>query len=573
MAGPSAMIAADIEATGALDPVRGKTRFGIVSPYMFGAVGDGVADDSDALVNCVALAAATGIAIDLGSGRFRITKPIATLLSTPISIVGDGPRQCQIIVDRSMAGDVLSFRDTWYGAEMVETNDAGATVTGNPIVGFGWPSIAARVDGVVLRGFKIVGKRGTLNVQNGIMFYGRNDHVSIEHIDIHFIRGIGLGLSGFAVNLSVNAATLLRESNIIDVHVRWCGDSTTARPSVVMNSSSKRKTQSGWEFDDANNYNRVAIKVVFSDGLSFQCNDYSFNTNHMANNRYEIIVDSQRGPLANPANISGGAIPAANWSVTNGVLNVSTGGSFVKNTGVGQGDLTVGTYVYSATIPPGTYVSQINSGPATDGAGVYQLAHPLFDLSAYSVAQAGANGTLRLFTPCVEIGGGHGKEVWEIIDNGSNVLGSNSVGVAFNQMPLQLHTDAPKMGSGSTMRFAVGRRDIGMVFTSISQLDVEMPSSQATVAITSSNVTGAVTVNTLHVANGKSGELQINGSMERIHVRPGMQQIISGTDITTVMTANKWPNCVMLLNNAGTLSRWASLPQSPQFNTCVWTAA
>ena len=538
-----------------------------ISPRHLGAKGDGTTNDTTAMQNAVAMAVALGGGtVLLGANNYRVTAPIGTLLTTPIAIIGDGTKQSAIWADTTLSGDVLSFRNCWYGAESV-VDTTGATVGGNPTLGVKWPTVGALKSAVHLEGFRVVGDRSTSNTQNGIIFYDSNDAVVMRDVEVQFIRGIGICLSGMASNLATNSATLLREAAVDHCQTRWCGDWATGRPSVMFTCNSRSSAQGGVSAgDDANNYNFInGLKIVFPEGVGLQCNCLNINTNQASNNRVQVIVDSQRGPPATPTTIPGGFIPSGYCSISAGVLTITAGASFTKNDGSGTGSLSVGTYVFNANVPPGTYISAITSGPGSDGSGVYQLANRQYNVSGLTVA---ATGSCRFTTPMIEIGGGRNGEDWEITANSSGTLGSNGTGVVYTRNPLNASTPATAF---SRLKASIGRMDQGFIFTVVQTLAVQLLIRAPTVPITVGTITSAVTIDVGGVVAG--GQIAINGSMQALHVNPGMQRVHADTAIGTFMDPNKWPNCAITLNNSGTLTRWVSVPQSPNYNTCVWTAA
>jgi hypothetical protein len=549
---------------GVVHQVYGQARYNIISPYTWKNAG---ASDTVAWQEAIKEAVKSNRSIDHGCGKFFITEPIGTLINRPISLVGDGYGQAQFILDRMMEGDFLSFSNNWYGAEQL-IDATGATVTGNPTVCRRRPSGTARRSGVALENLTVTGDRSTPMVQNGIIFYDRNDSVHLSNVEVELIRGVGLGLSGFPSNPAANGSSLMRESHIIDCQARWCGDAPTARPAVVMNSTSKRANQSGYEFDDGNNYNIVRnLKIVFPEGKGFEGNDASINSNHQSNNDIQLIIDSQVSGGANPNVMAGGRLPAANGSIANGIMTLTPGGSFVRVAGVGTGSLSVGTYITHPLVPPGTYIAAINSGPAADGAGTYTISNRTIDIS--QVAVSTSSGTSWIFgTPFAEFGGGHGGERWDITLNGSATIDTNSIGALFTQSTI---TDTPKT-SQSKLRCSIGKLDIGLLFSSVSTLDVEYLLRGASVDIAVTNITTGVTVDAGHA--GTLNELFITGSMQNLHVRPGEQEVVAGNGaIGDVMNASRWPNCPMVFNKNGVLSRYVSIPTSPSFNSCTWVSA
>lgn len=473
-----------------------------------------------------AIAAGNGT-VYLGSGDYLVNDSIGELITSPISIIGDGQAQCRIVMDVGMSGDLLSFSNCWYGAD--ETNlEGGGTGVGTGDVE-SWPSRTSRVSGVVLRGFSVVGSRATVQTQNGIVFYDRNDAVTMRDVDIHCIKGYGLVLSGIPSSPGTNAASVMRESHIENVHLRWCGDHTTARPAVVFNSTDK----GALSFDDACNYCEIVnMKNMFSDGVGFQTNCFNLNSNSHSNNRIRVILDT-------PQNVSGASVSGSVASITNGVLTLGAG-TFTGTFGLGQ-------YINNASVPIGTYISSQLTGSA-GGAGTYQLANRTLDVSTLTVASGGNMSTLRSNIPCMQIGGGHASESWDVVLNASNTLGSGACGIEFNHNVD--HASTAKTVS-STLEVTNGNMDTAIIFTIINSLAVRWKLRGAVTAMTSLSITGSVTVDLLERAGTDPA---IGGVVTNLHVRPGGQDVISAADFAT-MPASKFPNCVIWENNAGALTQ------------------
>ena len=486
-----------------------------------------VEDDADALRWAVSRAIATRGAVWLGGGKYRTTKPLSdNPITVPIAILGAGLMQCEIHIDPAMAGTALGFSNTWYGADIVF--DGGAH-TGQVVEATKW---VTRKSGVTLAGFTVIGDRSTPNTQNGIIFYDRNDAVILRDVDVHFVKGVGLCLSGIPSNPGENKATVLREADVENCQVRWCGDKATARPAVMLNCSNQSAG------DDGNNYNHVRMKAVFSDGLSFQNNTYNTNSNQASNNDIDVIIDTPQG-------LSSCLVSNGQSSVANGVLTVSSGGTIT-------GALEVGQYVNNGKVPPGTYISAVLTG--SGGVGMYQLAHAIFDLSAFSAA-AGELFSLRTNIQYMQACGGHMGEKWKVTLNGSNMLGTGAVGIEFNQNCLSGTT--PKT-ERSELSLSCGRLDVGMMYTVIGSLDVKWRLRTATVSVTALSITQGVSIDVL--GEFSEGRLAIGGDTSKLHVKTGAQIVV-----TALPPANKYPNAVFLLNTAGVYTRHVS-------NGSAWVA-
>jgi hypothetical protein len=504
----------------------------VVTPQMYNIYAgrtDGVNDDSDAIIWAITQALAMGNGgVYLGSGVYRITKPLGGLITRALAIWGDGISNCWIVVDPAMSGDVLAFSNTWYGTDVVTMPD-GSTSTGHPVTAVTWPNNTARKSGVTLHGFSIIGDRRTSQTQNGIIFYDRNDTVKMSHVEVQCIKGIGLCLSGIPSNPASNAASVLRESEISSVQLRWCGDMATARPALVLNSTDKGSAS----YDDACNYNRLRdIKVIFCEGTGFQTNTYNVNSNNSSNNEIEITVDSPVMPPVAFARAANGAT-----SITNGVMTVAAGG-------LAEGQFAAAQYICNAAVPPGTYISSVLS--EAGGGGQYQLAHRTLDLSDFSKT-SGELFDVRSQVPLIQIGGGHFGDRWRITINARNVLSSGCCGIEFNQNPLDVN--GAKTGT-CTLELSNGPLPLVMLFTVISSLHVDWtlrsviatdpPTPQT--AIAALTINQSVTVNTYgeYIAS----RLSIGGggtALTRLHVYPGGERIVE-----TLPPAIKYPNALLV---------------------------
>lgn len=520
---------------------------------------NGVGDDTAAISWAIAQAVACNGSVDLGYGVFRVTAPIGTLITAPISISGRGVSNTWIVLDKDLfSGDLISFSNTWFGSDTTKLY-SGSNGVGSDITVIGWAGISSRKSGVELSNFSVIGDRTTSQTQNGVMFYDRNDAVRMAGVEVQTIKGIGLGLSGFPSNPASNAACLMRESVIQNCQTRWCGDTLTARPSVVFNCNSKTLAQAGGSttniFDDTNNYNIIkGLKVIFPEGIGFQSNCHNLNVeygaNEMHDNVIDVLVDTMQYTNAAPNSIPGALVNSGYTSITNGVLTIASGASVTKMDGTSTGNIAVGTYMLNAQVPSGTYIESVLTG--SGGIGTYQLRNKNVDLSTFTVS-SGSIGSCRFSIPAVQFGGGHAAEKVDVVINSSNVLGSNSVGVEFNQNPLSAAAPKTKM---SQMNLSVGKIDFGVLLTSINSMAIRWGLRNPTTPVTVLSITQSVTINLLGAIGG--GEIAIAGTKTNLHVYPDGQRVVYGTSIGSVMNAAKWPNCFMYLHNAGTLTRWVS---------------
>lgn len=244
---------------------------------------EGVNDDTTSLQWAWNQAIAVGGAVDLGVGKYRITAPMPRP-EIAISVFGVSPLQTWIYVDKSMSGDALSFRETWFPADGAFTQGATSRAPGQ------------QRTGVTLENFSIFGDRTTTQVQNGIVFHDRNDNVRMRNVEVNFIRGHGIAVGGHqTASNDADKASFIRESQIDGCQTRWCGDSATGRAAFLVGSM----TRAAQPNDDATNYLQVrACKSIYADGMGLEVVNHDKNSRSGAGLYVECIVDGTRGQSA-----------------------------------------------------------------------------------------------------------------------------------------------------------------------------------------------------------------------------------------------------------------------------------
>ena len=245
----------------------------------FGAKCDNVADDEPAFA-----AALTAAATYYAAGGKRVTLHIAAgtcflgsgTLPTfyirsgtgggALTILGDGPHQSTIRVGSRYSGAVISVSEAWNRASYV-----------NPF------SPRADFSGITLQGFSIVGDNSTSNKQDGIVFYDRNDFVSIRDVDVRFLSGRCLYVGA---TLNVDQA-YMRESNIDNLHCWHTGPRNAATFEI---SSATTRTS-----DASNEINIHALNILGAAGAGFKISN---PLNHSASRQIKIFglrVESSGG--------------------------------------------------------------------------------------------------------------------------------------------------------------------------------------------------------------------------------------------------------------------------------------
>jgi hypothetical protein len=221
----------------------------VLVPEMFGAVGDGIADDTEALTKCWNAAMRIKGRIELGAKSYRFSKPLPTII-VPISIVGAGNFRTWLLFDKSAKGNAITTKNVWFG----DSEESGS----------GWDANSITLDhnleksGVTLQGFTLVGDRSTTNKQGGIVHYDRHDNLDVRDVSIHNIRGLGWGIG---VPFETSNA-FLRESTLHQVQVRRCGNQSENIPAFYFGS------QGSGTQDVSNHVSFYDLKVVWPDGCA-----------------------------------------------------------------------------------------------------------------------------------------------------------------------------------------------------------------------------------------------------------------------------------------------------------------
>ncbi|MGV3721385.1 MAG: right-handed parallel beta-helix repeat-containing protein [Actinomycetota bacterium] len=179
----------------------------------FGAVGDGKADDTEAIRKAVA--SGRGV-VRIGKGVYRITSTILVELDKTgfVSLEGDGVGQVV------MAGPGPAFR--FLGTHLTGSADPGTfrpnvwerqrmpRVNGLEIVGAHPDADGVEVEGAMQ--FTMSGAR-LGHLRHGLRLVNRNRNILVDGCHIYENRGIGI----FYDNVS------LHQSNIVGSHISYCG--------------------------------------------------------------------------------------------------------------------------------------------------------------------------------------------------------------------------------------------------------------------------------------------------------------------------------------------------------------
>jgi hypothetical protein len=156
----------------------------------------------------------------------------------PGGIVGDGPLHSHMVAGANVSGPLVSFSEDWTAG--------GAS----PRSYLTYPFYGA-TQGPIVQGMSFVGDISAANTQHGIVFYDRDDMVTVSDVNIYAFNG-----SCIQIGVTLNTTqAYVRESNFHNIKCWIAGNSTN--PAVLISST----TTSG---SDATN------EIVFEDLNVFQ---------------------------------------------------------------------------------------------------------------------------------------------------------------------------------------------------------------------------------------------------------------------------------------------------------------
>ena len=167
-------------------------------------------------------------------GAYYMKGTSTPLITSPLSIIGDGPHATQFVLDASYSGDLFAASEVWsksnYINGMAPTEDSS---------------------GLGIRGFSVIGNMHTTGVQNAIALYDRNDYARISDIEVNFLHGQALSVG----SLKNQTQGYMRESRIGDIRAQFCG--TSSLPCIRLSSNNT----SGSFSDSTNEVNITNINI------------------------------------------------------------------------------------------------------------------------------------------------------------------------------------------------------------------------------------------------------------------------------------------------------------------------
>ncbi len=169
--------------------------------------------------------------IHIPVGTFRISRP-PPMFKGAGCVLGEGSGQSVLDLDPGFAGDLFAWSEAWaaYGTF-----------------------------GAAAKGFRVNGAKQAHGVQNALMFYDRNDNVSLDDVYINDMPGRAIA---FGLLKPVNSAgqAYVRESNFRAVRIFGSGRTDTPAFEIA--------SQGNGHNDGTNEINAAQIDIFASAGAS-----------------------------------------------------------------------------------------------------------------------------------------------------------------------------------------------------------------------------------------------------------------------------------------------------------------
>jgi hypothetical protein len=221
----------------------------VVNVKDFGAVGDGVTDDNQAISDAIAYAESVNGSVYFPAGTYLYSGNYT--VSDTMEIRGAGSRLTLFKPTAGQAGWFLTIDDCW--------RQSSSTGGEKLVIDNGTYDFDVVKSGVKLRGFTVVGDRDNAS-QSGIRTNDRCDQMTWYDVEVHQLTGTGISLG--------NAGTLplVRESAFYDIVVRGCGGSSV-EPFII-------NTGSG-AGDATNNLRFYNLSLVYNYSASILRGDNS----------------------------------------------------------------------------------------------------------------------------------------------------------------------------------------------------------------------------------------------------------------------------------------------------------
>jgi len=130
------------------------------------------------------------------SGIYRVAAPVPSFLGAGC-LVGQGSMLSIVVIDPKVSGDLFVWSEAWS---------------------------AYRTSGATVRGIQIKGVAQSVGEQNALMFYDRNDSVTLDDVLITDVPGRAIG-TGILKPKGSSGQAYIRESHFRDVWIWRCGAS------------------------------------------------------------------------------------------------------------------------------------------------------------------------------------------------------------------------------------------------------------------------------------------------------------------------------------------------------------
>lgn len=256
-------------ASGSTTPRTLEGRFSdVVNVKDFGAVGDGIADDTDAIqaaINASGNAITHGSKVHLPAGTYLITKPLLIYQRDGLNFVGDGKWATKIQMSGGMTPDLSAepdwpadggFRGYTYTDKPCAIMIAARRVTGGSRGDMNPNGASAAAWNLMFEGFTILGEKGNQYVAHGFYMpdFGNG---AFRDIDFQYVNA--------AWSSCICYRTKIDNCNINNSYIPFdhfsTGSQNPTGTTLGISNTGASYTELGWSFTDMNysSFNNVSV--------------------------------------------------------------------------------------------------------------------------------------------------------------------------------------------------------------------------------------------------------------------------------------------------------------------------
>lgn len=287
-------------------------------------------------------------------------------------IKGDGSSQTVINLGPHLGGDVFSWQDAW---------------------------IALGTSGPTVSGLRINGAPDAIENQNALVFYGRNDNITLDDVYISKVAGRAIGL-GLLPKFSVLTQSYVRESHLRNIWIFNCG--TNAVPAFEITSQGV-----GLNEDGTNEISISQLDIYGSSGTSLLIHNES-----RTGTVRDLKFDALRIEGREDGQSQGDLLQIGDSSTFGGIGQMSFTNLELINPSPGHAALHINSGVPSGNEPSRIFLQGFVGGGASRGSGLQIESGSYLQIVLNQIHTSGMNVRVGSRVRSLSLDGGGAERYW-----------------------------------------------------------------------------------------------------------------------------------------------------------------